>query len=68
MVNQLQKQPLVVLVNADAGDFMYYMGGVLKDGCPEQDIELNHSLLLVGYDEEKDTWKLQNTWGSSWGE
>lgn len=67
MKTRLTGQPLLTLVSANSGAFMYYTGGVITDGCFEQ-AELDHSVLLVGYDEDRESWKAQNSWGTGWGE
>lgn len=56
MKTRLTGQPLLTLVSANSGAFMYYTGGVITSGCFESS-ELDHSVLLVGYDNEKKTWK-----------
>ena len=67
MVTRLHGQPLLTLMDASSGAFMYYTGGVLTDGCVGEAV-LNHSLMLVGYDEDSKVWKAQNSWGEQWGE
>jgi len=62
------KGPLAVSVAADEYWF-YYMGGVM-DSCSNDDPIVNHLVVLIGYgtDQKKQYWKIQNSWGSSWGE
>ncbi len=57
----LQKGPLMIAISAD--DWEYYGGGVFS--C-KSTAEVNHAVLLVGYDESK--WIIKNQWGKSWGE
>lgn len=51
MKTRLTGQPLLTLVSANSGALMYYTGGVITDGCYDQS-ELDHSVLLVGYNED----------------
>jgi cathepsin L len=56
-------QPVAVAVCASPS-MQFYGGGVMgaKDCCEE----LNHGVLLVGYDEA--SWIVKNSWGEGWGE
>jgi hypothetical protein len=57
------QQPVAVAVCASPA-MQFYSGGVMaeKECCEE----LNHGVLLVGYD--KSSWIVKNSWGESWGE
>jgi len=62
--------PLTVAV--DATHWGHYTGGVFN-GCDyNENINLNHAVLLVGYGVDKDTgdkyWLIRNSWGDKWGE
>jgi len=60
--------PLAISVAANT--FKDYHGGVF-DGCDyDENIQLNHSVQLVGYgsEEGKDYWIVRNSWGTNWGE
>jgi cathepsin L len=61
--------PLAVAVAAS--DWGWYSGGVF-DGCSYDDnIALNHAVVLVGYgtdETEGDYWIVRNSWGPGWGE
>ena len=64
------KGPLSVAVAASDWSGLYE-GGVF-DGCDyDQDIIIDHGVLLVGYgtdDDLGDYWIVKNSWGQSWGE
>ena len=56
--------------------FQSYTGGVFdKDessgngfcGCG-QPSQVNHAIVLIGWDDSKQAWLLRNSWGSGWGE
>jgi len=61
--------PLAVAV--DASYWGGYRSGVF-DGCAfDENIGLNHAVMLVGYGTDAadgDYWIVRNSWGSSWGE
>merc|ERR1719206_950884 len=60
--------PLAISVAANT--FKDYHGGVF-DGCDyDENIQLNHSVQLVGYGSEEgvDYWIVRNSWGTGWGE
>ncbi|XP_015611257.1 thiol protease SEN102 [Oryza sativa Japonica Group] len=59
--------PVSVLIEASY-EFMIYQGGVFSGPCGT---ELNHAVLVVGYDETEDGtpyWIVKNSWGAGWGE
>jgi cathepsin L len=29
---------------------------------------INHAVLLIGWDDEKQAWLIKNSWGEQWGE
>lgn len=53
--------PLMVAISAQG--WSSYKGGILQ--C-EEDAEIDHEVLLVGYTE--DYWVVKNSWGDDWGE
>lgn len=56
-----------IAIAVDASDFQFYSGGVLEcTGTPQ----LNHGVLLVGYNTGKDGkeyYIVKNSWGTGWG-
>jgi len=60
-----------VAVAVDALIWQFYVGGVITVGCGT---DLDHGVLLVGFDEEVDVfgfkiqyWIIKNSWGADWG-
>lgn len=63
---ELKHAPHSLGVEAGNSIFRYYSSGVIKsDSCGHN---LDHGVLLVGYDAERDAWKIKNSWGTSYGE
>jgi hypothetical protein len=58
--------PVSVAIRAENDPFRAYTGGVI-DG-DECGTELDHGVLVVGFDEEERAWIVKNSWGSNWGE
>ena len=58
-------------MGVDASKWGRYRGGVF-DGCDfNQNMGLNHAVVVVGYgtdDKDGDYWVVRNSWGSGWGE
>lgn len=42
-----------------------YKGGVFSEKNMK---EINHAVLLIGWDDEKEAWLIKNSWGEDWGE
>jgi hypothetical protein len=42
-----------------------YRGGVFNENDPGM---INHVVLLIGWDDEKQAWLIKNSWGETWGE
>jgi len=66
----VNKQPISIAIEADQACFQFYRSGVLDDkSCGTN---LDHGVLLAGYDTDaasgKDYWLVKNSWGASWGD
>jgi hypothetical protein len=59
-----QYGPIGCAVAAD-NSFSNYHGGVFE-GSGSQDID--HDVVLVGWDDSKGAWKMRNSWNTSWGD
>merc|ERR1712007_234474 len=62
----LNTAPVSVTVNAD-NSWQSYRSGVLSEACGLFG-QIDHAVIAVGYDTSADTFKIRNSWGSSWGE
>lgn len=65
------QQPVSVAISAGHLPFMLYSGGVLDSSdCGGENAELDHGVVVVGYDEVNGTqyWIVRNSFGSHWGE
>lgn len=67
----LQKAPINIGIDAANAAFRNYQAGVIQHkDC--KDTQLNHSVVIVGYDKDSKTgvefFKIRNHWGGSWGE
>lgn len=61
IINMLQTGPVMIAISAD--NWEYYGGGTFS--C-KSNAQVNHAVLLVGYDSDK--WIIKNQWGTNWGE
>jgi C1A family cysteine protease len=60
------KGPVSICVDVEDA-WMFYDSGILQDkDCKSGFNDLNHCVVLVGYD--KDAFLIKNSWGASWGE
>jgi len=60
-----------IAVNVDASNWHSYESGVFF-GCPQEDVDINHVVTLVGYgtdsDSGEDYWLVRNSWSPEFGE
>eukprot|EP00604_Paraphysomonas_vestita_P003503 CAMPEP_0174820588 /NCGR_PEP_ID=MMETSP1107-20130205/4512_1 /TAXON_ID=36770 /ORGANISM="Paraphysomonas vestita, Strain GFlagA" /LENGTH=299 /DNA_ID=CAMNT_0016036221 /DNA_START=51 /DNA_END=950 /DNA_ORIENTATION=- len=60
-----------VSVNIDASNWHSYESGVFT-GCPQNDVDINHVVQLVGYGTDEETgldyWLIRNSWSPEYGE
>lgn len=61
----VQDSPIQVGIAASY-QFIYYKSGIIDCGCKTFDYEINHAVLLYGYDQKG--WLIKNSWGDDWGE
>lgn len=60
------KQPISIAIEADTRVFQMYSSGIFdNDKCGTN---LDHAVVIVGYDTEENYYILRNSWSSSWGE
>jgi C1A family cysteine protease len=48
-------------------DFFGYSGGVYEHPGSDPD-QMNHAVVIVGYDDAQNCWICKNSWGTGWGE
>jgi cathepsin L len=58
--------PLYTTLYAATPGFMSNKGSVLAEKGPFPQID--HAVLLVGWDDNRKAWKIKNSWGASWGD
>lgn len=69
----VQLGPVSIAIEADQPIFQFYNGGVISSPtCGGKTVDdLDHGVLLVGYDYDNSTgmdyWLVKNSWGASWG-
>jgi hypothetical protein len=68
----VSQQPVSVAVSAGHLSFMLYSSGILDNfDCSSDESELDHGVVVVGYDETSDGtqyWLVKNSWSDRWGE
>jgi len=69
LLEAVKKQPIAIAIEADQSCFQFYHKGILDDASCGTN--LDHGVLLAGFDTEKesgkDYWVVKNSWGASWG-
>lgn len=60
-----QYGPIVALISAEQKFGLVKDDAAYRDGDGPRD--LHHALLLIGYDDEKSFWEVQNSFGTGWG-
>ena len=68
MIDNLPNSPIIIGVNANNAMFNYSpneTGETLTLSCTTS---YNHAVVIVGYDDTKNVFKIRNSWGSTWGE
>ncbi|MGC9308805.1 MAG: C1 family peptidase [Thermoplasmatota archaeon] len=48
--------------------FGSYDGGVYEHPGEESTRDINHQVVIVGYDDDLECWIVKNSWGDTWGE
>jgi hypothetical protein len=69
-IKQRIAKNIPVIFGATVGDpFGRYRGGILHNiNQVRGDKEGGHAMVVVGYDDNKNAFKIVNSWGSGWGE
>lgn len=49
-------------------DFGGYSGGIYEHEGPESEGDINHQVMIVGYNDDPGYWICKNSWGKRWGE
>ncbi|MCS7060936.1 MAG: C1 family peptidase [Anaerolineae bacterium] len=62
----LQYGPVAVAVNVGS-QFAGYTGGVFTTNEAANADDVNHGVVLVGWNEDAQAWILRNSWGVNWG-
>ncbi len=60
----IERGPLAVTILTDYC-FSIYKSGVFNG---QNNRSVNHVLVLIGWDDEKEAWLVKNSWGKDWGE
>ncbi len=60
-----------IAVSVDASTWHSYSSGIFN-GCDQENPDINHAVVLVGYGTDQltglDYWLVRNSWSASWGE
>lgn len=64
--------PISVCVDASHDSFLNYSKGIYHEpNCTSNDADLNHAVLVIGYDTDehgREFYIVKNSWGNDWGE
>lgn len=63
----LRHQPVSISIRAENDGFRQYTGGIV-DAASDCGVDIDHAVLLVGYNKHDNAWIVKNSWGDSWGE
>jgi cathepsin L len=61
----IEHGPLAMPIYSD-NCFNVYQSGVFNGHNDTADV--NHMMVLIGWDDEKQAWLIKNSWGEAWGE
>lgn len=64
LLEAVNQSPVPVAIDADQLSFKLYSTGVYDD--PACSTNVNHAVLVVGYDSQ--SWIIKNSWGTGWGD
>lgn len=66
----VKSTPVSIAINANTPLFRFYSNGIVEDPEDGRPDEINHAVLLVGfdYDDKGLYWIIQNSWGKDWGD
>ncbi len=60
--------PIAATIKATAA-FQGYRSGIFDEHCTVSGPkDINHAILIVGWDDAKQAWLVKNSWGTAWGE
>jgi len=60
--------PVSIAIDASQSSFQFYDGGVYSDPMCQNDLaDLDHGVLVVGFDSYNEFWIVKNSWGMDWG-
>lgn len=65
MMAAVMEQPVSIAVEADQSAWQLYESGIIDGSCGDN---LDHGVLITGYDNKSQSWTVKNSWGSDWGE
>jgi len=65
LVNAIAGQPVSIGIYASSQSFQLYKSGIYSGPCAGQ---VNHAVVLNGYNTNEGWYRLLNSWGTSWGE